>query len=170
MSEIENKEILLQLNHLMAENESLKGQLEEYKFVLDTRDRQAEAQRSKIAAASQLQSSFDNQLEELQYLQNYIGNLQQQAEGAFEREMDLEQQVSSSISIEHQLADLKQKYTYLQAQLTDLQTQIQELSNRNLLLQQQAGHIAELESLLENAIRERDEWIEKASEAEQNKQ
>src|SRR6186997_3529938 len=102
MPEAENKETLIQLSHLMAENESLKGQLEEYKFVLDTRERQMETQKTKLSAANQLQSSFDNQLEELHYLQNYIGGLQQQAEGALEREMDLEQQVGFSVTVEQQ--------------------------------------------------------------------
>ncbi|UAY52262.1 hypothetical protein [Ferruginibacter albus] len=151
----------LQLMHFMAENESLKAQLEEYRYIIDTRNEEIDALKRKMGEVTQTKSNIDNQLEELDILQDHLYRLRQQAKGAADREMDLEKQLGTAVSTEHQLEDMQQQYTYLQTQLTDLQTRLVEMENRNLQLQQQTSQISELESLLEIVQRERDELKEK---------
>lgn len=166
MNTNEQEENIARINHLIAENESLKEQLREYKHIIGARDREINILATEAEEATILRSDLDNKLDQLQFLQNHIGKLQQQAEGAAGRETELEMYINEGVSVEHQLADLKQQYTYLKTQLNDLQYQLQEVTNRNLILQQHAGRIAELESLLLNAEDERDEWKAKALELE----
>jgi len=147
----DNEELLKQIKHLAAERESLLSQINEYGYIIDIRDEQIELLEKQNAEATELRSVADNQLNELQSLQNHIGRLQQQAEGATNREVNLEFLVAESVSVEQQLADLQEQYTYLQVQLSDMQLQLNEIQNRNLLLQQQNSRVAELESLLEDA-------------------
>ena len=161
MSTTDN-DIIIELKHLVAENQSLLEQLEEHKFIIDARDREIQDLKYKVAETNELRSILDNQLTELGILQDYIDQLLRQAAGAANREMDLEKQLGDAVSTEHQLTDLKRQYIYLQTQLTDLQARSQELNSRNLLLQQQTSHIAELESLLANARIEINEWKRKA--------
>ncbi len=148
-----NDDMQLQLNHFIAENESLKDQLDEYSHIINTRDKKIESLKLKIGEATLLQSNTDNQVEELEILQYHIDKLEKQIEA----EINSEKQLGYPVSIENKLAGIKEQFTYLQTQLSDLQNQVHELNNRNLLLQQQNGRIAELESLLENAERENEE-------------
>jgi len=162
MSLTDNIDLLKQIKHLHSENVFLKARLEEYQFNADLREKEMLELKLKIASAGEVKSRLDNQVMELELLQNYMGDLEQEAEGAASREMELQQQVGSSVSVRHQLSDLKQQYAYLQTQLSNLQAQLQELNMRNLLLQQQTSRIAELESFLADAEQERDEWKELA--------
>jgi chromosome segregation ATPase len=158
----------LQLTHLIAQNESLKAQLEEYLYIINMRDKEIETLRRRMAETTESMSTADNQLDELNSLQDHIHQLRQQAEGIAGREMDLEKQLGHAVSTEHQLDDMKEQYTYQQVQLSDLQTYLQELNARNVLLQQQASQIAELESSLEDAQRERDELKEQLAKGDEN--
>lgn len=169
MSPEEQTELVKQLRHLAAENQSLKEQLEEYQFIVDTRDKQLTELKNRIASSTELQSNLDNQVEELQLLQDYIGDLKKQSDSVSGRVQPLNRGVGNAVSVEQQLADMKQEYAYQQTQLTDLQTQLQDLYNRNLLLQQQNSRMAELESMLADAELERDEWALKAREQEEKK-
>jgi len=144
----------LQINHLLAERESLKAQLEEYLYIIDTRDKEIEKLKRTLAEKIQFKSNFDNQEEQLQSLQDNIHQLKSHAEGM----MNLENMLSDSESTEE---DANEQQNYFQAQLAGLQERVNELTNRNLLLQQDASRIAELESLLEDAERERDELKER---------
>jgi chromosome segregation ATPase len=144
----------LQINHLLAERESLKAQLEEYLYIIDTRDKEIEKLKRILAEKIQFRSSFDNQEEQLQSLQDNIHQLKSRAEGM----MNLENMLSDSENAEE---DANEQQNYFQAQLAGLQERVNELTNRNLLLQQDASRIAELESLLEDAERERDELKER---------
>lgn len=154
-------ELETQLKHFIAENESLKAQLSEYCYIIDVRDQEIDALRRKLSELTESQSRTENQSGELLILQEYIDQLKNQMRGASDRESDLEKQLGFSVSTEHRMDDLKQEYTHLQTQLADFQDQLQDLTNRNLLLQQQTSQIAELESMLENVLRERDELKEK---------
>jgi len=158
MSLKDSNDLVKQIKHLQSENVSLKARLEEYQLNAAFKEKEMLELKLKIATGNEIKSRLDNQVMELELLQNYMGDLEQQAEGAAAREMELQQQAGSSVNVRHQLSDLKQQYTYLQTQLTSLQTQLQELNIRNLLLQQQSSRIAELESFLADAEQERDEW------------
>lgn len=160
----ENIETELKINHLTAERESLKAQLEEYLYIIDMRDREIENLRRRLAGKTAYVSSTDNQERELQTLSDDINKLKLNAAGA----VDLEKQLSDAVSMELDLESKQQQYNYFQNQLADMQERVSELTNRNLLLQQDASRMAELESLLEDALRERDELIEQLKSTEAN--
>jgi hypothetical protein len=151
----------IQINHLIAERESLKAQLEEYLYIISVRDKEIENLRRKMAEKIEFQSDSNNRDQELQSLQDNIYQLKLRNEAAIE-------QIGLTTNTEHQLEDSEQQQTYFQTQLTGLQEQIQELNNRNLFLQQEASRAAELESLLEDAERERDELKEQLAKQEGN--
>ena len=153
-----NIDLLKQFKHLVAENESLKARLDEYQYIITIKEKEILELRLQIANDNEIKSLLDNQVMELELLQNYIGDMDQEEEGSGKTEMYMQQQGGISVNVKHQLYKLKQQYTYLQTQLNDLQILLQELNNRNLLLQQQASRIAELESFLADAEQERDEW------------
>ena len=146
------------LKHLVAENESLKERLNEYQYTIVVKEKEILELRLQIAQDNEIKSHLDNQARELELLQNYIGDIDQDTAGSANSQMYLQQQASGAVNVKHQLQDLKQQHAYLQTQLTDLQTQLQDLNNRNILLQQQTNRIAELESFLADAEQERDEW------------
>jgi chromosome segregation ATPase len=160
----EHSEIVVQLNHFIAENESLRAQLEEYVYIIDTRDKEKENLLRKMSGATELISNSDNQLLELQLLQENVRQLQKRTEIAFGQEM----QAGNSVSTEQQLDNIKEEYAYLKTQLEDVQEQLQQLNNRNLMLQQKNNQVAELESLLEDAERERDELKRQLALKEEN--
>ena len=146
-----------QLNRLITENESLQVQIQELNDILSEREQELEILKENAASAAELRSMLDVQLDELQTMQNHIGEKQQQAEGAVERELELEQELTAAARLQQLYNDLGQQYAYSQSQLMDIQAQLEELESRNRSLQQIAGKIGEVESHLANTVIERDE-------------
>lgn len=157
MNSSEDIDLLATFKRLQAENKSQEDRLQEYAKIINSRDNEIEMLQSMLSYANEYRSTLDNKVKELNDLQRNIGELQHQADQAAFMATGRQQQVNNSDSIERQFENLKIEYANLQAQLTDLQTQLLDMNNRNLLLQQQASRIAELESLLANAEEERDE-------------
>ena len=75
-----------QLKEIIAENDSLQVQLEEVNTILSIREEELFILKEKASMAVELQSRLDIQLEELHSMQNQIGQKEQQAEGAEERD------------------------------------------------------------------------------------
>jgi chromosome segregation ATPase len=139
------------LNHAIAECESLKAQLEEYRYVIIMRDREIDNLKMQMAEKTQSRSNFDNREDELRLLQDSIHLLKNRGTGMPE---GYEGQSSSA---EFELEGKQQQIIYLQTQIADLQEQLSEVNNRNLLLQQEASRIGELEDLFERTARELEE-------------
>jgi hypothetical protein len=99
---------------------------------------------------------LDTQLDDMQLMQNHIGKQQRQAAGAEERELELQQELTQAIKLQHQYNDLFQQYTYVSTQLTDVQEELAAVKKRNSMLQKIAVQIGELESTVENLSLERD--------------
>ncbi len=150
--------ILEQLKTLVSENASLQSTIDEMKDFTAVRENELRTLKVEIATIAETKSQLDNQAMELEILQDYMDSLQQKAAGAKNIETGLRQEISNSISQQHQLENLQHQYTYLQVQFEELQNQLQEASNRNLVLHQQTSRMAEKESLLADALLERDEW------------
>ena len=148
ISEADYQALINKAEHSLAENESLKQLLQEYQQI--AMQKQEEWQRQETSS-TEIASNLENQGIELESKKNYIRDLLQQAEAAAQRENELENEVAGSVSVAHQLKDIKTQYDYLQAQLNDLSERLLELRNQNMLQMQYAGRIAELESLLANA-------------------
>ena len=151
-----SSDLLTAFKKLVAENKSQQSRLEEYTAIIRSRDNEIEMLQSMLSEANEQRSSTDNQLTELKELQRFLGNLQQQVSGNTYYSAGNQQQTGNPVSAEQQLEALQQAHAQLKAQLSDLQTQLLDMNNRNLLLQQQAGRIAELESLVANFEFERD--------------
>ena len=89
--------------------------------------------------------------------QRSIGERQQQVEGAAERELELEQELTEAAKLQQSYNDLLQEYAYSQAQLNDIQLQLLELNKKNRTLLEIAAKVGEVESELANMLEERDE-------------
>ena len=145
-----------QLNQLIAENESLQVQVKELNEILSEREEELEIWKKIAGEAAELRSMLDVQLDEFQTMQNQIGKKQQQVEGAVERELELEQELTEAAKLQQLYNELLQECSYVQAQLNDAQAQLLELERRNRSLQNIAGKIGEVESRLANTVIERD--------------
>lgn len=151
MDNFDNQSLINKIKYLVAENESLKARISECEFIAASRQKIIQELKLQVNENSDVKSRLDEQVMELENLQVSIDKIIAFNPGSF-------QPHSLRNDLSHQLIEHQQQFTYLQTQLSDLQSQLQELKNRNLLLQQQPGRVAELESLLADAEQERDEW------------
>ncbi|MEO6734318.1 MAG: hypothetical protein ABIN01_24060 [Ferruginibacter sp.] len=147
-------DLLTVIKQLQAQNNSQAERLEEYAKIVTSRDNEIDLLQKMLSEADAHRSSMDNNLKELMQLRLYIHDLQQQAAASSFMIAGRSQQAGVKVSAEQQLEELKVSYTNLQLQLADLQTQLLDVSNRNLLLQQQASRMAELESKSSNQLME----------------
>lgn len=149
-----NENLYTDTEKLQAENATLKGILQEYQQAVLIKNTEQRELEEKATAGAELRSYYDLQAEELKYVRSYVNELMQKAEGAAEREAELEKQVSLGVSTGWQLEEIKSKYNLLQVQLDDLAERLKEIKTQNIIQQQQVGRIAELESMLSNAEQE----------------
>lgn len=146
-----------QIQQLIKENKGLQQELQEVNYILEIKEQEI-AELKKIAATTtEMRSLLDTRLDELEMMQNHIGKQQQRAEGAEDRELELQQELTAAIQLQHQYNDLFQQYTYVNTQLTDVQEELAAVKKKNKMLQQIAVQVGELESTLENLTLERDE-------------
>lgn len=145
------------VKQLMQENELLQVQLEDLNMILSEREEELQLLKQNAADATELRSQLDIRLDELHSMQNHLGQKEQQAQGAEEREFELQQELTQAARLQQQYNELVTHYSYIQAQLNDLQLRLEELNTRNLQLQKIAGTIGEVESQLANTVMERDE-------------
>jgi hypothetical protein len=141
-------DLLTAFKKLLAESKSKDARLEDYLKIIDSRDNEIEMLHTMLTEANEYRSTLDSQLKELRDLQQYLAGVQQQEAQSTYMVTGRQPQPVGSLSIERQFENLQLAYANLQAQLADLQSQLLDMNNRNLLLQQQASRIAELESLL----------------------
>lgn len=146
--------IEIRIAHLQAENESLKNLLQEYGQLAILKANEQRDLQEQVSAAVAVKSSLEGQVEQVQMLKYYINEMMQKAEAALERETGLENQVSLSVSTSYRLEEIKTQYNYLLVQLNDLLERLQQMNSQNILQQQYASRVAELESLLANAQEE----------------
>ena len=146
-----------QIKKIISLNDSLQVQLEDANTMLAAREKEIDYLNSELAEATDLRSRLDGQLGEIESFQNKLGIKQQQALGAEEREIELQQELTEMARLNKQYNELIQDYAYLQSQFKDIQAQLAALNERNFQLQQIAGRIGELESMLENTKMERDD-------------
>jgi chromosome segregation ATPase len=145
-----------QIQILIAENEKLQAEVEELNEILAIKE-EAIAELKKIALSNaEIRSKMDMQQEEIEILQNRIGQQKQKSAGAEQREFELHQELTAAAKEHHQYTDLLQQYTYINIQFTDVQEQVAALKKRNNMLQQIAVKIGEMESMVETLTAERD--------------
>jgi len=94
-------------------------------------------------------NSSENELNKAHTLQNKIGELQRELEGAAEREQDLQQQLEAQKELYKDFELLQQQYAYIQSEADELRNRIKDINNRDVLLQQKINRLTELESTIE---------------------
>jgi chromosome segregation ATPase len=145
-----------QIQILIAENEKLQAEVEELNEILAIKE-EAIVELKKIAISNaEIRSKMDMQQEEIEILQNRIGQQRQKSAGAEQREFELHQELTVAAKEHHQYTDLLQQYTYVNIQLKDVQEQVATLKKRNNMLQQIAVKIGEMESMVEGLTVEKE--------------
>lgn len=94
-------------------------------------------------------SELENELNKAHTLQNKIGELQQQLEGAAQREKELELLLLAEKEVHKDFETLQQQYAFIQSEADELRNRIKEINNRDVLLQQKINRLTQLESDIE---------------------
>jgi len=158
MDNMDNADTLNQIEHLVAEIESLKAMLQEYQYNISLKEKIIQELHLQIDSNNEAKSQFDNQAAELEFLQNYLADAKQEIAGSVYRELYLSPLPAKEVGLKYQLEHLIQNETFLQTQSAAMQFRLQELTTRNLLLQQETTLITGLLMQLADAVQERDEW------------
>ncbi len=152
-----------QIKKIVSANESLQVQLEDANRMLAAREEEIEFLNAELAESTALRSELDGQQAQIDSIQNQLGQKQQAAKGAEEREFELHQELTGMALLNKQYNELIQDYAYLQSQYKDILAQLTTLQDNNLQLEKATGSIGELQSRLENSLLERDVLKEKIS-------
>lgn len=158
-----------QIKKLISANDSLQIQLDDANAVLAAREQEIEFLGNELAEATELRSKLDGQQGEIESIQHQLGQKQQAAKGAEEREFELHQELTEMAILNKQYNELLQDYAYLQSRFKDAEARLATLNERNFQLEQIAGRIGELESLLENTVLERDDLKNRVTTLESQK-
>jgi chromosome segregation ATPase len=150
--------LMEKFRQLVAENQSLAARVDESRQVIEAKDKEITLLAQMLAESGATQSAMDSKMEEMRHLKDYMTEMNQLMAG-----VSLQGGTAASMPEQHsdaaaELEETKELYTYLQIQVKDLKEQLKELKNRNSELEQKAARAAELESLLANAIEEKNEW------------
>ncbi len=97
---------------------------------------------------SSLQSDYDARLHDLQSMQNHIGDLQRQLEGAAAREKELELSLLAEIKTKKQYAQLDSKYAQVKSENEELRRQIVNMKQKEKERESSIARLKELESRL----------------------
>ena len=146
-----------QIKKMVSANDSLRVQLADANATLAAREQEIDFLNTELAEAAALRSKLDGQQDEIESIQNRLNEKQQSARGAGERAFELHQELTGMAELNKDYSELLQDYAYLQSRFKDIQSQLTVLQQRNIELQQVAGRVGELESLLENSLLERDD-------------
>lgn len=146
-----------QIKKIISVNDSLQIQLEDANSMLVARESEIEFLSQELAESTELRSKLEGQLSEIDSIQHKLGVKQKEAQGAEEREIELQQELTEMALLNKKYNELIQDYAYLQSQYKDILAQFAALQDRNVQLQQIAGRVGELESLLETSKLERDD-------------
>ena len=158
-----------QKKKLISANTSLLLQLEEANAILAAREGEIDYLHTQLAEVTALRSKMDGQQEEIEKFHYLLYKKEEQAEGAIERETGLQQELAGLAGLNKKYNELLQDYAYLSSRFTDAQARLTALNERNFELEQVAGKIGELESILENSKIEREELKKKITTLELQK-
>ena len=145
-----------QIKKIISANESLQVQLADANAMLAAREEEIDFLNTELAESTALRSKLDGQQAQIESIQDQLGQKQQAAKGAEEREFELHQELTGMALLNKQYNELVQDYAYLQSQYKDILAQLTDLQHNNLQLEKTAGSIGELQSRLENSLLERD--------------
>ncbi len=143
-----------QIKKIISANESLRVQLADANAMLAAREAEIDFLSTELAESTALRSKSEGQSDEIESIRNRLNEKQLAAKGAEEREFELHQELTEMAILNKQYNELIQDYAWLQSQFKDVQAQYISLQQRNVMLEQAAGSIGELQSRLENSLLE----------------
>lgn len=126
--------------------EKLENELDATQQRLDTLEEELKTLKDNSAEFNALKSDHDARLNEIQSLQNAIGELQQQLDGAAQREKDLEVQLQKEINRRQQLEKGETIQTSLKSENEGLRRQITEMTQKHAEIEKKLMKLNELES------------------------
>lgn len=150
-----------QIKRIISANESLQLQLADAHAMLAARQEEIDFLNNELAESTALRSKLDGQQAQIESIQDQLGQKQQAAKGAEEREFELHQELTGMALLNKQYSELLQDYAYLQSQFKDMQSQLTTMKAGSLQLEQYARRTGELESMLQNSVLERDSLKER---------
>ncbi|CAN5892570.1 hypothetical protein BH11BAC4_BH11BAC4_05610 [soil metagenome] len=154
------------IQQLKSENELLQLQLQDITEMINIREEELLILRKKSAYTVMLQSTLDGNLEQINQMQNIIGEHQRKVAGSAKREAAMEDELIQQISMEKEFYTIRDKYISSKAAIKDLDNELSETANMYRQLAESIARVAELESNLEIALMENrhlKEKIEKLS-------
>ena len=129
------------------------GKKEKLENKLDETQQELDELREELNRASQnseealvLKSDFDSRLNDIQSMQNHIGELQQKLEASGQREKDLEVQLKREVDLKKQYEHLESAKTSLKSENDGLRRQMSEMVLREAEFEKRLNRLQELES------------------------
>lgn len=149
--------LMEKFRQLVAENQSLAARVDESRLIIEAKDKEISMLAQMLAESGATQSAMDSKMEEMQHMKDYMTEMNLLMDGVTltGAAAPIAEQDSEAAA---ELEETKELNTYFQIQLKDLKEQLKELKSRNSELEPKAARATELESLLANAIEEKNEW------------
>ena len=124
-----------EIKKIIAENDSLKVQLQELNEILSIREEEIQILNQNVADIAVLRSQIDGQQQGINSLKNHLTKKELQAIGAYSREQDLEKELVDASKLLQDYGKLKQDYAYILTQVNDLEDRVVEMNKRNAELE-----------------------------------
>jgi predicted nuclease with TOPRIM domain len=150
--------LMEKFRQLVAENQSLAARVEEGRQVIEAKDKEIALLAQMLSDAGANQSVMDSKMDEMQHMKDYMTEMNLLMAGVTLTGSPVPPVPEQDSEAAAELEETKELNTYLQIQLKDLKEQLKGLKSRNSELEEKAARAAELESLLANAIEEKNEW------------
>ena len=149
------------IQQLKSENELLQIQLQDITEMINIREEELDILRKKAAYTVLLQSTLDGNLEQINQMQNFIGEQQRKVSGSAKREAAMEDEIIQQIGMEKEFYNIRDKYESSKAAIKDLDNELAETATMYRQLATSITRVAELESSLEITLMENRDLKEK---------
>lgn len=143
----ENWEELYYETH--EQKEKLENELDALTQTMEAAEQKLQEATSKEKILIEKQSDLETQLNKAHSLQNKIGELQREIEGAAVREAELKKELEAQKQLIEDFELLQQQYAHLQSEAEELQNRMIEMKNQEISSKQKINRLNELESTLE---------------------
>lgn len=149
------------IQQLKSENELLQIQLQDITEMINIREEELDILRKKAAYTVLLQSTLDGNLEQINQMQNFIGEQQRKVSGSAKREAAMEDEIIQQIGMEKEFYNIRDKYESSKTAIKDLDNELAETASMYRQLATSIMRVAELESSLEITLMENRDLKEK---------
>ena len=112
---------------LKKENEELHKELVDLNYLIQLREEELAEMKNASRHIAEMHSKINLNLYEFEQMQNFIGNQQQQAEGALRREASMEEEMLDSMKAENSYYEIREEFKSNKLALNDLNQQMNEV-------------------------------------------